>query len=91
MPNAMEKHQDKEIRVLLPHSNEDYGKVLRVHNMLEEQDWRPTMFLKSLSDKDEITDYLSKNEPDCHRDALPYAGTVSNKDIAKSAIEYRYQ
>lgn len=56
---------EKEIWVFLSHSNEDYDKVRRVRNMLEEQDMRPIMFfLKCLNDDDEI-DGLIKREIDC--------------------------
>lgn len=55
----------KEIWIFLSHSNEDYDKVRKVRNMLEEQNLRPIMFfLKCLSDDDEI-DSLIKREIDC--------------------------
>lgn len=60
-----DKQQNKEIWVFLSHSNEDYDKVRKVRNMLEEQELRPIMFfLKCLSDDDEI-DELIKREIDC--------------------------
>lgn len=61
----MKRQQNKEIWVFLSHSNEDYDKVRKVRNMLEEQELRPIMFfLKCLNDDDEI-DGLIKREIDC--------------------------
>lgn len=61
----MNIQRDKEIWVFLSHSNEDYDKVRKVRNMLEEQELRPIMFfLKCLNDDDEI-DGLIKREIDC--------------------------
>lgn len=61
----MSKNQKKGIWVFLSHSNEDYDKVRKVRNMLEEQELRPIMFfLKCLNDDDEI-DGLIKREIDC--------------------------
>lgn len=61
----MDKQQDKGIWIFLSHSNEDYDKVRKVRNILEEQELRPIMFfLKCLNDDDEI-DELIKREIDC--------------------------
>ncbi len=61
----MDKQHDKGIWIFLSHSNEDYDKVRKVRNMLEEQELRPIMFfLKCLNDDDEI-DELIKREIDC--------------------------
>ena len=52
---------DKEIWIFLSHSNEDYEKVRRVRNILEEMDMRPLMFfLKCLNDNDEIEDLIKR-------------------------------
>lgn len=54
-----------EIWVFLSHSHEDYEKVRKVRDMLEDQHMRPLMFfLKCLNDHDEI-DSLIKREIDC--------------------------
>jgi hypothetical protein len=59
------KIASKEIWIFLSHSNEDYDKVRKVRNMLEELELRPIMFfLKCLNDDDEI-DGLIKREIDC--------------------------
>lgn len=61
----MDNLSEKDIWVFLSHSNNDYEKVRKVRNMLEEQEMRPIMFfLKCLSDDDEISD-LIKREIDC--------------------------
>ena len=58
----MELSQNKEIWIFLSHSNEDYEKVRRVRNFLEEMNTRPLMFfLKCLNDDEEI-DSLIKRE-----------------------------
>lgn len=56
---------NNEIWVFLSHSHEDYEKVRKVRDMLEDQHMRPLMFfLKCLNDYDEI-DSLIKREIDC--------------------------
>lgn len=56
---------NNEIWVFLSHSHEDYEKVRKVRDMLEDQHMRPLMFfLKCLNDHDEI-DSLIKREIDC--------------------------
>ncbi len=61
----MDTLHNKGIWVFLSHSNEDYEKVRKVRNLLEEQELRPIMFfLKCLNDDDEI-DELIKREIDC--------------------------
>lgn len=58
-------NNNNEIWVFLSHSNEDYEKVRKVRDMLEDQHMRPLMFfLKCLNDHDEI-DSLIKREIDC--------------------------
>lgn len=58
-------NNDNEIWVFLSHSHEDYEKVRKVRDMLEDQNMRPLMFfLKCLNDHDEI-DSLIKREIDC--------------------------
>lgn len=81
--------QDKEIWVFLSHSNEDYEKVRRVRNMLEEQNLRPIMFfLKCLNDDDEI-DGLIKREIDCRtRFILCDSENARNSRWVQREIEY---
>ena len=56
---------NNEIWVFLSHSHEDYEKVRKVRDMLEDQQMRPLMFfLKCLNNHDEI-DSLIKREIDC--------------------------
>lgn len=58
-------NSNNEIWVFLSHSHEDYEKVRKVRDMLEDQHMRPLMFfLKCLNDHDEI-DSLIKREIDC--------------------------
>lgn len=53
--------KDNEIWIFLSHSNEDYEKVRRVRNFLEEMNTRPLMFfLKCLNDNDEIEDLIKR-------------------------------
>lgn len=60
-----EMENNNEIWVFLSHSHEDYEKVRKVRDMLEDQQMRPLMFfLKCLNDHDEI-DSLIKREIDC--------------------------
>lgn len=57
----MDNEQNKEIWIFLSHSNEDYDKVRKVRNMLEEQELRPIMFfLKCLNDDDEIDELIRR-------------------------------
>lgn len=52
---------DNEIWIFLSHSNQDYEKVRRVRNILEDMNTRPLMFfLKCLSDNDEIEDLVKR-------------------------------
>lgn len=53
--------ETKEIWIFLSHSNEDYEKVRRVRNILEDMIMRPLMFfLKCLDDNDEIEDLIKR-------------------------------
>ena len=55
------QNNNKEIWIFLSHSNEDYEKVRRVRNILEEMNMRPLMFfLKCLDDNDEIEDLIKR-------------------------------
>lgn len=85
----MDKQQNKEIWIFLSHSNEDYDKVRRVRNMLEEQELRPIMFfLKCLSDDDEI-DELIKREIDCRtRFILCDSDNARNSKWVQREINY---
>ena len=58
----MAEKQDKpEVWIFLSHSNEDYEKVCRIRNLLEEMNTRPLMFfLKCLNDNDEIEDLIKR-------------------------------
>lgn len=59
------KNKNNEIWVFLSHSHEDYEKVRKVRDVLEDWHMRPLMFfLKCLNDHDEI-DSLIKREIDC--------------------------
>lgn len=52
---------DREIWIFLSHSNEDYEKVRRVRNILEDMNTRPLMFfLKCLNDNDEIEGLIKR-------------------------------
>lgn len=52
---------NKEIWVFLSHSHEDYNRVRKVRDILENQDLRPLMFfLKCLNDDDEINDLIKR-------------------------------
>lgn len=79
----------KEIWVFLSHSNEDYEKVRRVRNMLEEDGLRPIMFfLKCLNDYDEIDD-LIKREIDCRtRFILCDSPNARESDWVKEEVKY---
>lgn len=53
--------ENKEIWIFLSHSNEDYERVRRVRNILEDMNTRPLMFfLKCLDDNDEIEDLIKR-------------------------------
>lgn len=54
-------HLSKEIWIFLSHSHEDYNRVRRVRDILENQGLRPLMFfLKCLNDDDEINDLIKR-------------------------------
>lgn len=80
---------NKEIWIFLSHSNEDYEKVRRVRNMLEEDGLRPIMFfLKCLNDHDEIDD-LIKREIDCRtRFILCDSPNARESDWVKEEVKY---
>ena len=81
--------ENKEIWIFLSHSNEDYEKVRRVRNMLEEDGLRPIMFfLKCLNDHDEIDD-LIKREIDCRtRFILCDSPNARKSDWVKEEVNY---
>lgn len=57
----MMQNENKEIWIFLSHSNEDYERVRRVRNILEDMNMRPLMFfLKCLDDNDEIEDLIKR-------------------------------
>ena len=81
-------HSD-EIWVFLSHSHEDYEKVRKVRDMLEDQRMRPIMFfLKCLNDHDEI-DSLIKREIDCRtRFILCDSENARKSDWVKEEVKY---
>lgn len=81
--------QDNEIWVFLSHSHEDYEKVRKVRDMLEDQHMRPLMFfLKCLNDNDEI-DSLIKREIDCRtRFILCDSENAQKSDWVQKEVEY---
>ena len=80
---------NNEIWVFLSHSHEDYEKVRKVRNLLEDVQMRPIMFfLKCLNDHDEI-DSLIKREIDCRTRFILCDSEKSRKsDWVKREIEY---
>lgn len=80
---------EKEIWIFLSHSNEDYDKVRKVRNMLEDLNLRPIMFfLKCLNDDDEI-DELIKREIDCRtRFILCDSDNARKSNWVKREVEY---
>lgn len=75
--------------VFLSHSHEDYEKVRKVRDMLEDQHMRPLMFfLKCLNDHDEI-DSLIKREIDCRtRFILCDSENARESDWVKEEVKY---
>ena len=84
----MEENKN-EIWVFLSHSHEDYEKVRKVRDLLEDVQMRPIMFfLKCLNDQDEI-DSLIKREIDCRTRFILCDSEKSRKsDWVKREIEY---
>lgn len=82
-------NNNNEIWVFLSHSHEDYEKVRKVRDMLEDQHMRPLMFfLKCLNDHDEI-DSLIKREIDCRtRFILCDSENARKSDWVKEEVEY---
>lgn len=80
---------NNEIWVFLSHSHEDYEKVRKVRDMLEDQHMRPLMFfLKCLNDHDEI-DSLIKREIDCRtRFILCDSENARKSDWVKEEVKY---
>lgn len=80
---------NNEIWVFLSHSHEDYEKVRKVRDMLEDQQMRPLMFfLKCLNDHDEI-DSLIKREIDCRtRFILCDSENARKSDWVKEEVNY---
>lgn len=85
----MTNNNNNEIWVFLSHSHEDYEKVRRIRDMLEDVQMRPIMFfLKCLNDNDEI-DSLIKREIDCRTRFILCDSEKSRKsDWVKREIEY---
>ena len=83
------KKTSNEIWVFLSHSHEDYEKVRKVRDMLEDQHMRPLMFfLKCLNDHDEI-DSLIKREIDCRtRFILCDSENARKSDWVKEEVKY---
>lgn len=82
-------NRNNEIWVFLSHSHEDYEKVRKVRDMLEDQHMRPLMFfLKCLNDHDEI-DSLIKREINCRtRFILCDSENARKSDWVKEEVEY---
>lgn len=85
----MSNINQKEIWIFLSHSHEDFEKVRRVRNMLEEDGLKPIMFfLKCLNDHNEIDD-LIKREIDCRtRFILCDSPNARKSDWVKAEVEY---
>lgn len=81
--------KSNEIWVFLSHSHEDYEKVRKVRDLLEDQHMRPLMFfLKCLNDHDEI-DSLIKREIDCRtRFILCDSENARKSDWVKEEVRY---
>lgn len=82
-------NNNNEIWVFLSHSHEDYEKVRKVRDMLEDQHMRSLMFfLKCLNDHDEI-DSLIKREIDCRtRFILCDSENARKSDWVKEEVKY---
>lgn len=82
-------NNNNEIWVFLSHSHEDYEKVRKVRDILEDQHMRPLMFfLKCLNDHDEI-DSLIKREIDCRtRFILCDSEKARKSDWVKEEVKY---
>lgn len=80
---------DKEIWVFLSHSHEDYEKVRKIRDLLEDIHMHPLMFfLKCLNDHDEI-DSLIKREVDCRtRFILCDSENARKSKWVKDEVEY---
>lgn len=80
---------DNEIWVFLSHSHEDYEKVRKIRDLLEDQHMHPLMFfLKCLNDHDEI-DSLIKREIDCRtRFILCDSENARKSKWVKGEVEY---
>ena len=53
--------EEKEIWIFLSHSSEDFNKVRKIRNYLEEKSYRPLMFyLKCLESDEEIYDLITR-------------------------------
>lgn len=80
---------NNEVWVFLSHSHEDYEKVRKVRDMLEDEHMRPLMFfLKCLNDHDEL-DSLIKREIDCRtRFILCDSENARKSDWVKEEVEY---
>lgn len=80
---------NNEVWVFLSHSHEDYEKVRKVRDMLEDEHMRPLMFfLKCLNDHDEI-DSLIKREIDCRtRFILCDSENARKSNWVKEEVEY---
>ena len=80
---------DKEVWIFLSHSNEDYEKVRRIRNILEEMNTRPLMFfLKCLSDNDEIEDLIKREIEARTRFILCDSENARNSNWVAKEVEY---
>lgn len=80
---------NNEIWVFLSHSNKDYEKVIKVRNLLEQNDFRPLMFfLKCLNDDDEIDDLIKREIDSRGRFILCDSKNARKSCWVKKEIEY---
>ncbi len=86
--NTMEK-QKKEIWIFLSHSSDDFDKVRKIRNYLEEKSYRPLMFyLKCLESDEEIYDLITREIDVRTRFILCDSENARGSDWVKKEMDY---
>lgn len=79
----------KEIWIFLSHSSEDFSKVRRIRNYLEERSYRPLMFyLKCLDSEEEIYDLITREIDVRSRFILCDSENARNSVWVKKEMDY---
>lgn len=81
--------EQKEIWIFLSHSSDDFDKVRKIRNYLEEKSYRPLMFyLKCLESDEEIYDLITREIDVRTRFILCDSENARGSDWVKREMDY---